>query len=435
MDHFSITADPSELTNAETKLGWLADQLGGGGEGGKLARSHGNLEGWSGEAASAVIAEMGRIATGMTSVSPKLTTAHDAVKAFRILLQNAMQDDLVKLNQRWSEADDAYDTAVRTAGTVYDGATKPGSSGAPVSDEDRRHASDAEAKATTAADSSRTASRKSINADFDSLKTSLQQSARTCGDALAAAAPFTFSHDQWVGLKGGGPIPSDLWREMREAALGKDSLVAFVDEQGGEEAEKPEWLETAEKAVKPLEATFWSMDTTAFALFNSTAGGGVKDLFTNGKLWDLYQEDGLSSAVGWERGLTTAESAGVGIGDATKLLDGRAFGALFVDGSRAGELVGKVGVLGPISVGLGVYSTADDLAQGHYGAAAHDGVETALTAGALLAPPPADLVCGGAVLAMAAYDNIPVVHDVVDAVGSGIKNAASSTWHAISSWF
>lgn len=152
-------------------------------------------------------------------------------------------------------------------------------------------------------------------------------------------------------------------------------------------------------------------------------------------------------------GLTSFETAGAGLNSAVKLLDGRAIGSFMAEGSRAGELVGKVGVLGPISVAAGAFSTYEDLAHHHYGDAALDGASTALTAGALLAPPPADIVCGVGALGVAAYQNIPFVHDAVDGavhgvaeageavghaaadVGKGIGHAASGAWHAITSIF
>lgn len=426
MGHYTIDADPAELSNAETKFASLATELGPAGQGGALSRSHGNVEGWTGEAATAVLTEMGRIATGMTTIAPKAKNAHDAVRTFRIALQNAIDDDLVKLNTRWSDADDAYTTAVKKAGTTYDDATKPAGSGKPVSDDDRTDASNAKSKATTSAAKTRTATRTAIDSDYDALITSLQKAAKTCGDAMAADAPFTFTHEQWESVKGGGPIPVGLWREMRESALGKGSFVTFLDQAGGDEAEKPEWLDTAEKALKPLEATNWLLDSSAFTAFNSTAGGGVRDLLTNGKLWDLYEEDALRGLKTVTTGLTDAEGAGVGIGSGVKLMDGRALGPLlFSEGSKVGSLVGKAGVLGPISIGVGVIGVGVDIAHGDTQAAVHDGVATALTAGAVFAPPPVDLVCGGAALAMAAYDNIPAVHHLVDGVG----HAVASGWH------
>ena len=428
MGHYAITVDPAELTNAEAKFAGLSQHVGCSGEGGDLGRLHGSTEGWTGDAADACLGEMLHISSVMVAQAPKFATAHDAVQTFRLAVQNAVDDDLVKLNRRWSDADDTYDAAVTKAGSVYDSSTKPDASGTPVSDEDRTDAKNAKNTATAAAAQARTTTRTAIDADYHTLLTTLATAAKTCGDALAAATPFSFSNDQWDRVKGGGPIPVDLWRELRVQAMGEDSFVGTLDSHGGAESEEPEWLETTEKALKPVESTFWAMDTTAFALFNHTAGGGVRDLFTNGALWDFYEEDALSTAIGWEKGLTSFEQAGVGIGTGVKLLDGRALGPLlFSEESAAGAVVGKVGVLGPISVGIGVYSTVDDITKGDYGKAAHDGVETALTAGALLAPPPADLVCGGAALAMAAYDNIPVVHEVVDDIG----HAAASAWHSI----
>lgn len=119
---------------------------------------------------------------------------------------------------------------------------------------------------------------------------------------------------------------------------------------------------------------------------------------------------------------------------------------LFVEGGAASRFVGRFGVLGPIGVGLSAASAVSNLAQGNYGDAALDGVGTALGMGALLAPPPANLVCGVAGLGLAAYQNIPWVHDTVNAVGSGIADvatdvggaigeAASDTWDTVTGWF
>lgn len=216
-------------------------------------------------------------------------------------------------------------------------------------------------------------------------------------------------------------------------------------EPGGEhggEWEKPTWLEVTEKTLKPIELTTTGMGVAAYGLFSHTAGGsGFRNLFDNGKLLDLYTEDAMR-AVDTTKGLTAFENAGTGINSAVKALDGRYLGSLFEEGSRASGVAGKLGVLGPISIAAGTFSTVEDIIHGDAKNAVLDGTSTALTAGALLAPPPADLVCGAGALGIAAYQNIPAVHAAVDGVvhgaedvAKGVGHAASSAWHAITSIF
>ncbi|MEW1954824.1 hypothetical protein [Terrabacter sp. NPDC080008] len=122
--------------------------------------------------------------------------------------------------------------------------------------------------------------------------------------------------------------------------------------------------------------------------------------------------------------------------------DMKGLSGLFSEGSAAGKVVGKFGVLGPVGIGLSAASFVDSVRTGNTEGMVTNGLGTALMAGAVFAPPPADVVCGVASLGVAAYQNIPAVHDAVNAVGhevadvaSDIGHAASDTWHSVTSWF
>ncbi len=269
----------------------------------------------------------------------------------------------------------------------------------------------------------------------------------TLGDKLSQNAKAqTTTSGNTLGRPGGTSGPGIPGSSGTPETPGAENATDAENATGGDGAyEKPTWLDAVEKGVKPLEIAATGLGATAFGLFSHTAGGGLGDLFTNGKLLDLYAEDVLKG-VDSTKGLTSFEIAGSSLGGAMKVLDGRALGGLFAEGSKAGSLVGKLGVLGPISIGAGAVSTVLDVAHGDYGAAALDGASTALTAGALLAPPPADIVCGVGALGIAAYQNIPLVHDVVDgtvsavghaasAVADTVSNAASDAWDAVTSIF
>lgn len=122
--------------------------------------------------------------------------------------------------------------------------------------------------------------------------------------------------------------------------------------------------------------------------------------------------------------------------------DMKGLSGLFSEGSTAGKLVGKYGVLGPVGLGVSVVSLADSISKGDVSGMVENGLGTALSAGAVFAPPPVDVVCGAASLGLAAYQNIPFVHDTVNAVGhdvahvaEGIGHAASDAWDSVTSWF
>ena len=104
--------------------------------------------------------------------------------------------------------------------------------------------------------------------------------------------------------------------------------------------------------------------------------------------------------------------------------DMKGLSGVFAEGSRAGSLVGKFGVLGPIAIGISGAQLATSIVEGDTRGIIENGLGTGLAVGAVFAPPPINVACGIAGLGLAAYQNIPAVHDAVDAVGEGIGDVA-----------
>jgi len=102
----------------------------------------------------------------------------------------------------------------------------------------------------------------------------------------------------------------------------------------------------------------------------------------------------------------------------------------------AAEILGNAGkVLGPAGAVLGVVGVANDIVKKDYGRAAYDGVATGLGIAAMVTPPPVDfalgLAAGGMALGSVLYDNVPLVHDIVDGAPAAIGAAADATGKAI----
>ena len=122
--------------------------------------------------------------------------------------------------------------------------------------------------------------------------------------------------------------------------------------------------------------------------------------------------------------------------------DMKGLSGLFAEGSAAGNAVGKFGVLGPVGIGLSAAQLGVSIAEGDTEGIITNGLSTGLAAGAVFAPPPVNIACGVAGLGVAAYQNIPAVHDAVNAVGEGIADvagdigdAASDAWDSVTSIF
>lgn len=122
--------------------------------------------------------------------------------------------------------------------------------------------------------------------------------------------------------------------------------------------------------------------------------------------------------------------------------DMKGLSGLFAEGSAAGNAVGRFGVLGPVGIGLSAAQLGVSIAEGDTEGIITNGLSTGLAAGAVFAPPPINIACGVAGLGVAAYQNIPAVHDAVNAVGEGIADvagdigdAASDAWDSVTSIF
>lgn len=92
---------------------------------------------------------------------------------------------------------------------------------------------------------------------------------------------------------------------------------------------------------------------------------------------------------------------------------------------KEGRLLGKG--LGVVGVGMDGYDMVQYAQHGQTGKAVYSGVKAGLGAASLI-PGPVGWACAGASLGLAAYDNIPVVHNTVNAIGSGIADVAKKVW-------
>jgi uncharacterized protein YukE len=90
--------------------------------------------------------------------------------------------------------------------------------------------------------------------------------------------------------------------------------------------------------------------------------------------------------------------------------------------------------LGVLGVGIDSFQAVDHFSDGDYGQGAYSLVKAGLGAASFL-PPPAGTACMVASGALALYDNVPVIHDTVNAIGSGIADAAEGAWDGAKDFF
>lgn len=113
----------------------------------------------------------------------------------------------------------------------------------------------------------------------------------------------------------------------------------------------------------------------------------------------------------------------------SELFDGRWDTALnLAEGGKAAtffEVGGKA--LGGIGVGLDLLDTVNHISDGNEGAAVYSGIKAGLGV-ASFAPPPVGTAAMVASGALAIYDNVPVVKETVNAVGSSIADGAEAAW-------
>ncbi|GAA2172418.1 hypothetical protein GCM10009784_02780 [Arthrobacter parietis] len=115
------------------------------------------------------------------------------------------------------------------------------------------------------------------------------------------------------------------------------------------------------------------------------------------------------------------------------LFDGNWHTALnLTEGSRAFAAFDVLGKgLGVVGTGLDLYDTINHLNNGDTGDALYSGAKTVLGVASFL-PPPVGTVAMVASGALAIYDNVPVVHDAVNAVGGAIADTAEDVGGALS---
>ena len=90
--------------------------------------------------------------------------------------------------------------------------------------------------------------------------------------------------------------------------------------------------------------------------------------------------------------------------------------------------------LGWLGVGIDGFQAIDHFSDGNTGEGVYSLVKAGLGAASFL-PPPAGTVCMVASGALALYDNVPIVKETVNAMGSGIADAAEGAWDGAKDFF
>lgn len=188
---------------------------------------------------------------------------------------------------------------------------------------------------------------------------------------------------------------------------------------GGPSPFGPGWLADANSPFR----TGWSYYGLAKAFPNMRSG--VYDLARVG-IRDLRGRSNFFSKAAFEA-LHRADPVSGLFKTSSDLFDGRLDEAFHLAEDGKAAKFFKVGgrALGVLDVGLNGLDTINAIRAGHTGEAVYDGAKTLIAAGSFL-PPPAGTACMVASGALALYDNVPVIHDAVNAVGKGIGDAAGS---------
>ncbi|GGA73123.1 hypothetical protein GCM10011490_24930 [Pseudoclavibacter endophyticus] len=170
------------------------------------------------------------------------------------------------------------------------------------------------------------------------------------------------------------------------------------------------------------------------ALEASRAGFLYKPLktvtdFLQGKPLSVFLENKLANVVDGALGLKPLQhfvTGADGVTDVSKL--SRTSDAIQSFLGKEGRLLGRG--LGAFAVGMDGFAAVQQFGNGEYGSAAWSTTKAVL-GGMSFIPGPVGWAAAGVSVGIAAYENIPVVKNTVDAVAGGIANGAKSVWNAI----
>ncbi|MDZ5619215.1 WXG100 family type VII secretion target [Nocardioides sp. HM23] len=167
-DHYTLNLDPQQLRNVAKFLGEAEAHVRSKGQ--QVAGTPGEIGGqWTGEAATAIKAEMGALGGVMTggdgSFSVGLGDAQQALTTLAGHFDTA-QEELAALNTRWSTAQSDYDDA-------------------PIGDHDPDGGGET-------AGERRDRLQGSADADFEELKTWCRERVKECGETIALSSPISY---------------------------------------------------------------------------------------------------------------------------------------------------------------------------------------------------------------------------------------------------
>jgi uncharacterized protein YukE len=167
-DHYQLNLDPQQLRHVAKFLGEAEAHMTS--KGNQVAGTPDEIGGqWTGEAATAIKAEMsalgGVMSAGRSAFSTGLDEAQQALTTLAGHLESA-QEQLADLNKRWNDAQTEYDEA-------------------PIGDHDPERGGET-------AGERRTRKQGSADADFEDLKTWCKARVAECGEAIALSAPISY---------------------------------------------------------------------------------------------------------------------------------------------------------------------------------------------------------------------------------------------------
>ncbi|WP_244929748.1 WXG100 family type VII secretion target [Nocardioides sp. W7] len=291
--HFTLDIDPEGLRSAATKLGNLAETLGG--QATKVTGTPGEIANrWTGTAATDIQHEMTALGAHLTSFQTAMAELPEALRSLATDYDDALER-LPELNQKWEQAEQDYQDAVTAAGTALtqgrEDATGDDGKVPEADASDLRRARD---NAVSGAADTRQTTQHNLEVDFGYLKQWLGQQTRALGTALRDSGPLDVSDSQIEAWRSGeGPqldrsplFSSLILSRQRDIELVTPDVEEAVDalndalDEGDQDAVNDALDAIAEHADDPV----WSE-----ALARALGPGGMQDLY-------LKIDDGLKNS-------------------------------------------------------------------------------------------------------------------------------------------
>ena len=184
-DHYQIDIHPDDLRKASKTISRLAEHCDA--KGRTVTGTPGEIGNqWTGQAATAIKAEMTGLGQTMTGFVAKLDACKGALDGLADDYDEA-KNKLVDLNKRWQDAQDAYIAAVSKADSDQRTANQNANAGdKPPTQADMDQIAGAHTKAVGDAASTRTTALNVLDGEFQDLKDHLQRQTRNAGTKLGS---------------------------------------------------------------------------------------------------------------------------------------------------------------------------------------------------------------------------------------------------------